>query len=71
MGQMNLEEKNAQRNVKWSALVEILQWRAALQADQKAYTFLSKDEEELSLTYAQLDRQARALGAMLQWRGAS
>src|SRR5262249_39817773 len=54
-----------------STLVELLRWRAALQSDQKAYTFLTKGKEELSLTYAELDRKARAIGAMLQRRDAT
>jgi len=53
-----------------TTLVQLLRWRASLQSDQKAYTFLSKGEEELSLTYAELDRQSRAIGAMLQRQGA-
>ena len=55
----------------WATLVELLRWRASHQSDQRAYTFLTKGEEELSLTYAELDRQARAIGAMLQRQGAS
>src|SRR5947199_3122041 len=54
-----------------TTLVELLCWRASLQSDQKAYTFLSKGEGELSLTYAELDRQARAIGALLQRQGAT
>src|SRR5215813_339647 len=54
-----------------TTLVELLRWRAVLQADQKAYTFLAKGEKELSLTYAELDRQARAIGALLQRRSAT
>src|SRR5215472_12477770 len=54
----------------WATLVELLLWRASHQPDQKAYTFLTKGEAELSLTYAELDRQARAIGATLQRRGA-
>src|SRR5215469_6812620 len=54
-----------------TTLVELLRWRATLQSDQKAYTFLSKGEEELSLTYAELDRRSRAIGAMLQRRDAT
>ncbi len=55
---------------KFATLVDILRWRASHQPDQKAYAFLTKDEEEQGLTYAELDRQARAIGAMLQRRGA-
>ena len=55
----------------FSTLVDILRWRAAHQGDQKAYTFLADgDAEENSVTYCELDRQARAVGAWLQSSGA-
>jgi amino acid adenylation domain-containing protein len=48
-------------------LMHILRWRAFHQPHRLAYTFLSDGEmEESSLTYAELDRQARAIGGMLQ-----
>ncbi|MFL6335055.1 MAG: beta-ketoacyl synthase N-terminal-like domain-containing protein [Pyrinomonadaceae bacterium] len=48
-------------------LIELLRWRAAHQPEQRAYTFLSDGEtEKASLTYRELDRQARAIGAWLQ-----
>ena len=54
-----------------STLLELLRWRAAQQADQVAYTFLLNGEEEgPSLTYRELDRQSRAIGALLQNYGA-
>jgi acyl-CoA synthetase (AMP-forming)/AMP-acid ligase II len=50
-----------------STLVEILRWRAIHQPDRLAYTFLQDGEtEEAHLTYADLDRRARAIGALLQ-----
>lgn len=48
-------------------LIELLRWRAAHQPEQRAYTFLSDGEtEKASLTYRELDRQARIIGAWLQ-----
>ncbi|MFQ5794226.1 MAG: AMP-binding protein [Candidatus Bipolaricaulia bacterium] len=48
-------------------LVDLLRWRALHQPNQRAYTFLTDGEtEEVSLTYGELDRQARAIGAWLQ-----
>src|SRR5581483_3609542 len=50
-------------------LVDILRWRALNQPDQRAYTYLVDGEtEEMSMTYAQLDRGARAIAASLQAR---
>src|SRR5215472_4857732 len=54
-----------------STLVELLRWRACNQPDQKAYAFLTSEEEENCLTYRELDRQARAIGALLQRREAT
>lgn len=52
---------------KANTLVDILRYRASEQPDFIAYTFLLDGEtEEVSLTYAQLDRKARAVGAYLQ-----
>jgi acyl-CoA synthetase (AMP-forming)/AMP-acid ligase II len=59
-------------STKPSNLVELLRWRASCQPEQRAYTFLPDGEtEEVSLTYGELDRQARAIGAMLQDLGAT
>ncbi|MEX2560518.1 MAG: fatty acyl-AMP ligase, partial [Pirellulales bacterium] len=47
-------------------LVDLLRHRAHHQARMQAYTFLADGEqEELVLTYAELDRQARALASRL------
>jgi amino acid adenylation domain-containing protein/non-ribosomal peptide synthase protein (TIGR01720 family) len=52
-----------------STLVDILRRRSAYQADRVAYTFLLDGEsEEISITYAELDRQARTIAAALQSR---
>jgi 8-amino-7-oxononanoate synthase/acyl carrier protein len=51
-------------------LVDLLRQRAESQADDRAYTFLVDGEsEEVHLTYRELDRQARAIGAWLQSQG--
>ncbi|HEU4834422.1 MAG TPA: amino acid adenylation domain-containing protein [Pyrinomonadaceae bacterium] len=48
-------------------LVELLRWRATHQAEQMAYRFLLDSESQhLSLTYRELDQQARLIGACLQ-----
>src|SRR5262245_48187817 len=50
-----------------STLVELLQRRSAEQPDRVGYTFLIDGEaREQSLTYGELDRRARAIGASLQ-----
>jgi amino acid adenylation domain-containing protein len=52
-------------------LIDLLGHRASAQPRRQAYTFLSDGEtEEVSLTYEELDRQARAIGARLQELGA-
>lgn len=51
----------------FSSLVELLRWRAARQPERRAYTYLIDGEiEGPHLTYAALDRQARAIAAALQ-----
>ena len=57
-------------NDEFSSLVELLRWRAARQGNQVAYTYLVDGEEEaVSITYAELDRQARAIAVRLQEMG--
>ena len=51
-------------------LVDILRSRALEQPSQRAYTFLVDGEsEEVHLTYAELDQQARVIAARLQQMG--
>jgi acyl-CoA synthetase (AMP-forming)/AMP-acid ligase II len=53
--------------IEFATLVELLQWRALHQPERRAMTFLVDGEaEEVYLTYGELDRQARAIGALLQ-----
>lgn len=50
-----------------NTLVDLLQHRARFQAEQTAYTWLVDGESaEQHLTYAQLDRQVRAIAAALE-----
>lgn len=54
-----------------STLIDILRRRATCQGDQNAYTFLPEaGSEEKHITYRELDRQARSIGAWLQSAGA-
>src|SRR2546429_3065824 len=66
---MNNNGPSAQ-TVDASTLVGLLRYRALYQPDRHAYTFLRQGEtEEARLTYGELDRQARAIGALLQYKG--
>lgn len=59
------EHVDATRN-EVGTLVELLRRRAELQPDRTAYRFLvDGEDEELALTYAQLDARARAVAAVL------
>jgi amino acid adenylation domain-containing protein len=50
--------------------VEIIQWRALHQPQNESYTFLADTgTDKVSLTYAELDRKARAIAARLQELG--
>ena len=50
-----------------STLPQVLRWRAANQPSELAFTFLVDGEDEtLSLTYAELDREARSIAAALE-----
>jgi len=54
-------------NTKITNLVDLLRHRNQNQADNIAFTFLSKGEtQEVRLTYQELDKKARAIGAVLQ-----
>jgi amino acid adenylation domain-containing protein len=50
-----------------TTIVELLRWRARHQPEQTAYTFLvDGEQEEATLTFAQLDHRARTIAALLQ-----
>ena len=52
---------------KASTLIELLRWRALQQPEQRIYTYLVDGEiEGANLSFAALDRQAQAIGALLQ-----
>ena len=53
-------------------LVDLLRSRAEQYPDRLAYRFIQDGETEIiSITYGELDRQARAIGAWLETSGAS
>ncbi len=59
-------------SVEATTLVELLRARADYQPDQPAYSFLRNGEsDEQRWSYAQLDAQARMIGAWLQAHGAT
>ncbi len=74
-GSANAHEEIAavsSRALPFSTLVELLRHRALEQPERRRYTFLSDGEaEEVHLTDAELDRKARAIGALLQRLGIS
>jgi acyl-CoA synthetase (AMP-forming)/AMP-acid ligase II len=50
-----------------STLVQLLRWRAENQPRKIAYTFLGNSgDDEVSLTYRELDQQARAIASRIQ-----
>ncbi|MCB0213161.1 MAG: AMP-binding protein, partial [Anaerolineae bacterium] len=50
-----------------ATLVDLLRWRAAQTPHKQAYTFLEDGEAQaVSMTYAELDQQARAIASHLQ-----
>lgn len=60
-------KKSTQSLIQPSTLVELLRGRAKTQPDGHAYTFLIDGKKETPpLTYGELDRQARAMAALLQ-----
>lgn len=55
-----------------NTLIDVLRWRAEHQPDNIAYIFLGDGENETqSLTYAQLDKEARVIAAALQEQDAA
>lgn len=59
-------------NFEPTTLVELLRWRATHFSQNRAYTYLLDGEEkDLLVTYADLDRRARAIGTYLQSLGAT
>jgi myxalamid-type polyketide synthase MxaB len=65
--QQELPSRPSLKLPEFKTLVELLRYRAQNQPDRQAYTFLKDGEtEEISLTYAQLDRRVRTIAAKLQ-----
>jgi acyl-CoA synthetase (AMP-forming)/AMP-acid ligase II len=57
-------------NFEPTTFVNLLRWRAEQDANKRAYTFLVDGEKnELLMTYNELDRHARKIGAWLQSQG--
>jgi len=55
-----------------ATLSELLRWRASVQPDAPAYTFLvNGEDEEQRWSYAELDQRSRAVAAALQEQGAA
>ncbi|MBN1912109.1 MAG: aminotransferase class I/II-fold pyridoxal phosphate-dependent enzyme [Pirellulales bacterium] len=51
-------------------MVDLLRYRATCQPDQVAFVYLvDGEDEQIQLTYRELDEQARAIGAWLESRG--
>jgi acyl transferase domain-containing protein/acyl-CoA synthetase (AMP-forming)/AMP-acid ligase II/acyl carrier protein len=64
-----LETRISPPSLKFSTLVNLLRWRTAQQPEQRIYTFLTDGETKKdALTFAELDQQARKIGASLQER---
>jgi acyl-CoA synthetase (AMP-forming)/AMP-acid ligase II len=62
----SLEQSTATQNAP-TTIIELLRDRASQQKDGHAYTFLIDGKTESQpLTYGELDRQAKAIGALLQ-----
>jgi non-ribosomal peptide synthase protein (TIGR01720 family) len=50
-----------------STVLDVLRWRASEEPERAVYTFLLDGErDEISLSYSELDRRARAIAAQLQ-----
>ena len=57
--------------VEAATFIDVLSWRAEENADKRAYTFLEDGEQdEVHITYGQLEKRAQAIGATLQAHGA-
>jgi acyl-CoA synthetase (AMP-forming)/AMP-acid ligase II len=55
-----------------NTLVDLLRLRADQQSDHLAYRFIQDNDSDIvTITYAQLDRQARAIGSWLESAGAN
>lgn len=60
------------RRFSGSTLVDLLRWRASEGPEIRAYTYLADGErEETSWTFVEVDRRARAVGALIRAAGAA
>lgn len=61
---MSIRDPSAEAD--FPTLVHVLRWRARHQHERVAYTFIGDgDEQEVSMTYGELDRRARAIAGAL------
>ncbi len=64
----NFLDYSTDKREKLSTLVDLLHYRGQYQPDKQAYIFLQNGETESgSLTYGELDRQARAIAHSSEW----
>ncbi len=64
----NFLDDSTDKLEKPSTLVSLLHYRGQCQPDKQAYIFLQNGETESgSLTYGELDRQARAIAHSSEW----
>ncbi len=62
---MTLSKRISASSSALSSWVDLLRWRVTQQPEQRAYTFLTDGEIERDhLSYADLDSQARVIGAL-------
>ncbi len=60
-------DSHSRSSLEHHTLVDLLRWRALNQENKIAFRYLADgDQEEMSLTYAELDSKARAIAAFLQ-----
>src|SRR5437868_4796605 len=65
-------DRSSQAQRSFGTLVELLKWRASAGCGGPAYSYLVDGEtQEVSISYEELDRQARAIAASLQSVAAS
>lgn len=69
---INQTTNNSNLFSEFSSLIDILDFRASIQSEQIAYTFLSNGgKDEVSLTYRQLNNKAQIISGYLQNSGYS
>lgn len=64
-----MEKCLTESNVDVNNLVSLVSYRATIQPDQIAYSFIENSNCEQAMTYSELDRRARSIAKMLQQTG--